>query len=341
MVREMKKNRRRPIIGITMGDPAGIGPEIIVKTLSLEEVYDECRPFVIGDGKVIDRAKSTVNSYLKTRLIQDVGDAEFAFGNIDIYDLENVNIENLNMGEVQEEAGKASVEYVFKAVELAVKNEIDAVTTAPINKEAMNKAGFKYAGHTEIIAELTETENYAMMLIAGNLRVIHVTTHVSLKEALGLITKERVFNTIRLADTAMRNLGYDKPKIGVAGLNPHAGDGGIFGREEIDIIALAISMAEKQGMNVHGPFSPDTVFLRTNNEEFDVAVAMYHDQGHIAVKMMGLSKGVNYTVGLPIIRTSVDHGTAYDIAKFRPGTADPDSLIEAVKLAVKLSEKTG
>jgi len=335
----MKKNLVRPIIGITMGDPAGIGPEIIIKALSLDEIYYTCRPVVIGDSQVIDKVKSTLNSDLKMKIIQDVTDADFVLGNIDVYNLKNVNIENLKMREVQEEAGKASVEYVLKAVELAVKNDVDAITTAPINKEAMNRAGFKYAGHTEILAELTEAENYAMMLIAGNLRIIHVTTHVSLKEACRLITKERVLNTIKLVHTGMKNFGFEKPKIGVAGLNPHSGDGGIFGREEIDVITPAIRMAEKQGMNVHGPLSPDTVFLRTNNREFDIAVAMYHDQGHIAVKMIGFSRGVNYTVGLPIIRTSVDHGTAFEISKFRLGTADPDSLIEAVKLAAKLSKK--
>lgn len=323
-----------------MGDPAGIGPEIIVKTLSIEEIYTLCKPVVIGDSQVIERAKRHVKNKIKTNLITDISDGKFELGTINIYNLNNVRIDELKIGQIQAMAGKASVEYVQKAVELALNDEIDAIVTAPINKEAMNKAGFNYAGHTEILAELTNTEDYAMMLIAGLLRVIHVTTHISLRKACASIKKDKVLNTIKMAHKVLLDLGFENPRIAVAGLNPHAGEGGLFGREEIEEISPAINSAEKMGINVHGPYPPDTIFLRTHKGEFDVTVAMYHDQGHIATKMVGFSTGVNYTVGLPIIRTSVDHGTAYDIVKSRPGSANPRSLIEAIKLATKLANQS-
>ena len=337
----------KPIIGITMGDAAGIGPEIIAKALSLKEIYDVCRPIVIGDVDAMREGMKVAHVQLKINSIKEISDAKFEYGTIDVLDLNNIKIDELKMGEPQAMAGRASVEYIEKAVELALKGEIHAIVTAPISKEAINMAGYKYAGHTELLAHLTGTKDYAMMLVAGSLRVIHVTTHVPFSEVSKLIKKERVYNTIKLAYNVMRRLGISNPRIAVAGLNPHSGEGGLFGREEIDEIIPAIESAKKEGLNVKGPIPADTVFVRARGGEFDIVVAMYHDQGHIPIKMLGLEwdedekrwasvGGVNITVGLPIIRTSVDHGTAYGKAGRKEGTANPQSLIEAIKMAVEL-----
>ncbi len=339
----------KPIIGITMGDAAGIGPEIIAKALSLREIYEICRPIVIGDADAVREGIKVARVQLEVNSIKEVSDARFEHGTIDVLDLENIRVDELEMGKPQSMAGRASVEYIEKAVELALNGEIHAIATAPISKEAINMAGYNYVGHTEILAHLTSTKDYAMMLIAGPLRVIHVTTHVPFSEIPKLITKERVYRTIRLAHDAAQKLGIRNPRIAVAGLNPHCGEGGLFGREEIDEITPAVELAKSEGFNVKGPIPADTVFVRARGGEFDIVVAMYHDQGHIPIKLLGLEwdeaekrwtsvGGVNVTVGLPIIRTSVDHGTAYGKAGRREGTANPQSLIEAIKMAVKLAE---
>jgi len=321
-----------------MGDVAGIGPEIIAKALSIEDLFRICRPVVIGDADAMREGLKVAHAQLDVHPIKNVSEAEFQHGTIDIIDLKNIRIDELEMGQPQPMAGKAAVEYVKRAVELALAGEIHAIATAPLNKAAMNMAGYKYAGHTEILADLTKTKEYSMMLVAGDLRVIHVTTHVSLKKACGLIRRDKVFTAIRLADEAMKGLGIEKPKIAVAGLNPHAGEGGLFGKEEIEEIEPAIKKAKEIGIDVVGPYPADTVFLRAKNREFHIVVAMYHDQGHIPVKMFGFEIGVNVSIGMPIIRTSVDHGTAYRRAGLRLGTADPRSLIEAVKLAAKMAQ---
>jgi 4-hydroxythreonine-4-phosphate dehydrogenase len=230
------------------------------------------------------------------------------------------------------------VKYVEKAVEMALENKIDAIVTAPLNKEAMNLAGYDYAGHTEILAHLTKTKDYAMMLVAGHLRVIHVTTHVSMRDACELIKKDRILTTIRLTNEVTKKMGVKAPKIAISGFNPHAGESGLFGNEETKEITPAIESAKKNNMNVIGPMPPDTVFLRASRGEYDAVVAMYHDQGHIPVKMLGFESGINVTIGLPIIRTSVDHGTAYRRAGLRLGTGDPTSLEEAMKLAVQMAK---
>jgi len=339
----------KPIIGITMGDAAGIGPEIIAKALSLKEIYDVCRPVVIGDADAMREGMKVARVQLKINSIKELSDAKFEYGTMDVLDLDNIRINELEMGKPQAMAGKASVEYIEKAVELALKGEIHAITTAPISKEAINMAGYNYAGHTELLAHLTHTRDYAMMLVAGPLRVIHVTTHVPFNEVSRLIKKERVYRTIKLAHDIMRKLGVRNPRIAVAGLNPHCGEGGLFGREEIEEIIPAVESAKSEGLDVTGPIPADTVFVRAKGGEFDIVVAMYHDQGHIPIKLLGLEwdedkkrwtsvGGVNVTVGLPIIRTSVDHGTAYGKAGRREGTANPQSLIEAIKTAVKLAE---
>jgi len=328
----------KPILGITMGDAAGVGPEIIDKALAKEEFYNIARPIVIGDASVIEDALKVAKVKVDINSVKDISEAKYEHGTIEVIDLKNIQLSELKMGQVQAMAGKASVKYVEKVVEMALENKIDAIVTAPLNKEAMNLAGYDYAGHTEILAHLTKTKDYAMMLVAGQLRVIHVTTHVSMRDACELIKKERVLTTIRLTDEVTKKMGVEAPKIAVSGFNPHAGESGLFGNEEIEEITPAIESAKKNNMNVIVPMPPDTVFLRASRGEYDAVVAMYHDQGHIPVKMLGFESGINVTIGLPIIRTSVDHGTAYRRAGLRLGTGDPTSLEEAMKLAVQMAK---
>lgn len=328
-----------------MGDAAGIGPEIIAKTLSTKGIYDICDPIVIGDAEVMKKSVDIAIVSLKIRPIQSTSEAKFQHGIADVLDLDNLNAEGIVMGQISPMAGKASVEFVQKAVELALEGKLHAIVTAPINKEAMNKAGYKYSGHTDLLASLTNTEDYAMMLIVGLLKVAHVTTHMSLRDACNEIKKRRVFKVIMLTYQALQDMGIKQPRIAVASLNPHAGEGGLFGNEEEKEISPAIQAARKTGINVNGPMPADTVFVRANGGAFDAVVAMYHDQGHIPAKLAGMEwnesnktwvavGGVNMTIGLPIIRTSVDHGTAY--GKAGKGTANPQSMMEAVKLAARM-----
>ncbi len=328
----------KPIVGLTMGDPAGIGPEIICKMFADKTVYGFSRPLVIGDSGCLNEGMKVGKVSLQLNSIKEASEGKFVPGIIDVIDLHNVDIKNLKMGEPQAMAGKACVEYIKKAVELATVGEIDAIVTGPINKKAMNMGGYKYAGHTELLADLTNTKDFAMLLVAGPLKVIHVSTHVSLAEAIRRVQKERVTTVIKLADQALRELGVAHPRVAVAGLNPHAGEDGMFGNEEIETIAPAVEAAKKMGIDVSGPIAPDTIFLRTKKGEFDVVVAMYHDQGHVAIKMLGFELGVNVSIGLPIIRTSVDHGTAYRRAGLKLGTGDPTSLIEATRLAAQIAK---
>jgi len=336
----------KPIVGITMGDAAGIGPEIIIKALSKREVYEICCPLVIGDSRVLEQAARIVGVSLNVKPVFRVEDANFEFGTVDVFDFKNIDLKALKIGHVDAMAGEASVKYIEKAVDMALGNEIDAIATAPINKEAMNKAGYNYAGHTELLAHLTNTKDYAMMLIADSLRVVHVTTHASLRKACETIKKERVLKVIRVTYQVMRKMKIENPKIAVAALNPHGGEGGLFGDEEIREITPAVEEARKEGVNVIGPLPADTIFVRARGGAYDVVVAMYHDQGHIPVKLMGLKwdekqgawtavSGVNVTIGLPIIRSSVDHGTAF--GKAWKGTANPQSMIEAIKFAAQMT----
>lgn len=339
----------RPIIAITMGDAAGIGPEIIAKALSDPDIYTMSRPFVIGDTSAIKMGMEVSNKNLTINIIDNPDKGKFQHGIIDLVDLENIDPCNLVMGEPQAMAGKASVEYVVKAASMALRGDVHAIVTAPLNKEAMHLGGYNYPGHTELLAEMAETEDFAMMLISGNLRVVHVTTHIPLSEVPGKVSKERVLSTIEIAHNAVRSLGIDEPKIAVSGLNPHSSDGGLFGDEERIAIEPAIKEAIKRGLKAEGPIPPDTVFGKALGGLYDVVVAMYHDQGHIPVKLAGFRwdettgdwgdiGGVNVTIGLPFIRTSVDHGTAYGKAGRREGTANPLSLIEAIHVAVKMAQ---
>lgn len=338
---------KKPILGITMGDPASIGPEITVKALSDPAIYEKCSPIIIGDAAVMEAAAGIVGKDVKINAVSDVKEAKFEFGTIDVYDMKLVDMDKLERGVVSAMAGNAAFQYVKKVIELAMNHEVDATVTNALNKEAMNLAGHHYSGHTEIYAEYTGTKKYTMMLAHENLRVVHVSTHVSLREACDRVKKDRVLEVIRIADQACKELGIKEPKIGVAGLNPHSGENGMFGREEIDEITPAIEAAKGEGIIVDGPVPPDTVFSKARGGWYDIVVAMYHDQGHIPLKVVGFVynqaeqkwdavAGVNITLGLPIIRASVDHGTAFDQAG--KGVANELSLINAMDYAIRMSE---
>ncbi|MEM2122973.1 MAG: 4-hydroxythreonine-4-phosphate dehydrogenase PdxA, partial [Candidatus Bathyarchaeia archaeon] len=324
---------------ITMGDPAGVGPEIVAKALSRREIYSICRPIVIGDSGSLRIGVEVASAKLQLHVVKGVKEALFKLGMIDIIDLGNVNLNELQLGKPQPMGGRAAMDFVRKAVKLALHGDISAIVTAPVNKEAVNMAGIPFKGHTELLAELTGARKYAMMLIHDPLRVAHVSTHVSLREACDKVSKDRILDVLEMVVEASSWFGFDKAKIAVASLNPHGGEGGLFGFEEIKEIAPAVKVAQDKGMDVTGPIPADTVFARALRGEFDFVVAMYHDQGHIPVKLLGLEGGVNLTLGLPIIRTSVDHGTAYRHARLRLGTADPTSLIGAIKLATHLFKR--
>lgn len=338
---------KKPILGITMGDPASIGPEITVKALSDPAIYEKCSPIIIGDAAVMEAAVGIVGKNVKINAVSDVKEAKFEFGTIDVYDMKLVDMDKLERGVVSAMAGNAAFQYVKKVIELAMNHEVDATVTNALNKEAMNLAGHHYSGHTEIYAEYTGTKKYTMMLAHENLRVVHVSTHVSLREACDRVKKDRVLEVIRIADQACKELGIKEPKIGVAGLNPHSGENGMFGREEIEEITPAIEAAKGEGIIVDGPVPPDTVFSKARGGWYDIVVAMYHDQGHIPLKVVGFVynqaeqkwdavAGVNITLGLPIIRASVDHGTAFDQAG--KGVANELSLINAMDYAIRMSE---
>lgn len=338
----------RLIVGITMGDPASIGPEITAKVLDNPSIYKKCKPLVVGDAKVMENAFRIVNkTHLKINTIKQVDEGIFQHGTIDVLDMGLVDMSKLQLGQVSEMAGEAAFQYVKKVIELALDKEVDATVTNALNKESINKAGHHYSGHTEIYAELTQTNKYSMMLAHEDLRVVHVSTHVSLREACDRVKKDRVLEVIRIADSACKDLGITSPKIAVAGLNPHSGENGLFGMEEIEEIIPAINAAKSEGINAEGPVPPDTVYSKARGGWYDVVVAMYHDQGHIPLKVVGFvynkveSKwdavaGVNITLGLPIIRTSVDHGTAFDQAG--KGVANELSLENAIDYGILLAK---
>lgn len=336
----------KPILGITMGDPAGIGPEIAVKVLSRKEIYDICTPIIIGDAGAINDALRITRLDLKVNRIKRVASALSAYGTVDLVDLDCVDMSELVYGKVSAMAGNAAFACVKKVIEMAMSGEIDATVTGPINKESINLAGHHFSGHTEIYAHFTGTDNYSMMLAHENLRVVHVSTHVSLKEACERVKRQRVLDVICLADSVCKRLGMPAPKVGVAGLNPHAGECGMFGREEIEEITPAINDAKAMGITVDGPVPPDSLFSKARGGWYDIVVAMYHDQGHIPLKVLGFVwddgkkiwkaiSGVNVTLGLPIIRSSVDHGTAF--GKAGKGTASELSLIHAIEYGVKMA----
>lgn len=328
----------RPIIGITMGDAAGVGPEIIMKTLAVPEVYEISRPLVIGDARRLRKAGQIVGSKLSVRAIQKPEEAAFRLGEADVVDLPIIP-DDLPFGKLSATAGDAAFKFIQRAVELAMAGRIDAICTAPLNKEALHAGGHKYPGHTELLAKLSGTEEVSMMLATPKMRVIHVTTHIGLLDAIEKIEPALVERTIRRGHDALVRSGMARPRIAVCAINPHAGEGGLFGRgEEETKIVPGIKAARARGIEVEGPLPADTLFFRAGRGDFDLVVAMYHDQGHGPVKVLGLEAGVNITVGLPFVRTSVDHGTAFDIAG--TGKADERSLVQALRDAVALAPKT-
>jgi len=341
-------NKERPILGITMGDPAGVGPEITAKAFGKKYIYDICRPLVVGDASVVGKAIKIVDAELQVRSISEVKQAKFQYGIMEVIDLKNVDISSLEYGKISGMAGNAAFEAVRKVIKLALDRQVDATVTNPINKKSINKAGYCFSGHTEIYAHFTNTKDYAMMLIEGDLKVAHVSTHVSLRQACNLVKKERVLTVIKLADEACRRFDIASPKVGVAALNPHSGEEGLFGWEEEREIIPAIKEAKTLGIYAEGPIPADTIFPKAKAGLYDIVVAMYHDQGHIPLKFMGFRwnkvnkkiksvSGVNITLGLPIIRTSVDHGTAFEIAG--KGAALEESLINAIEYGARLAKK--
>lgn len=322
------------VTGITLGDPAGIGPEIVAKSFAGEDFASRYRAVVIGDEAMMRRAIRLLDLPLRLNAITSPDEARFEAGVVDLIPASDLP-DDLPFGELDARCGRAAYDYVERATNLAAGGALDAVCTAPLNKEALHMAGIKYPGHTEILAGLTKTKDYAMMLVAPGLRVIHVSTHVSLGEAIGRATTERETTVIRLADETMKRIGIEEPRIAVAGINPHAGENGLFGREELEEIVPAIEATKDEGVKVSGPWSADTVFVAARRGDFDIVVVQYHDQGHIPIKLLGFESGVNVTVGLPFFRTSVDHGTAFDIAG--KGVADHASLLAALDLASELA----
>jgi 4-phospho-D-threonate 3-dehydrogenase / 4-phospho-D-erythronate 3-dehydrogenase len=327
----------RPVIGITLGDAAGIGPEVVAKALIMDEVYEICCPLVIGDGLVMQKALELIKSPVRLNRVSDALGAVYQKGTIDILDLHNLEAEQIIPGRLSAACGKSSVEFIYKAAEMVRDGKISAIVTAPINKEATRLAGYGELGHLELLAHFSGAGEYATMLVSGSLRVVHLTTHYALKDALQYVTKEKILAKLRLIDRSFRAWGLKNPRITVAALNPHGGEGGILGNEEIVEIAPAVKDAGQEGIDVRGPYPADTVFPRAIGGEFDVVLALYHDQGHIPVKVYGFEKSYSVALGLPYIRTSVDHGTAFDIAG--KGIAQSVSMLEAIKAAVGLVNK--
>ncbi len=324
-----------PIVAITLGDPAGTGPEIILKALAQPEVRALGRMLIVGDAATLDRAQTYTGTKLRLNAVAAPEGARFDPDVLDVLDLKNVDLANLTVGKVSPMAGHAAYEYVKTAAELALAGRVGAIVTSALNKAALNAAGHHFDGHTGLLAEVCQAPGATMMLVADKLRVTHVSTHVSLRQAIDRVRPERILKVLQLTHDAVRRLGIDRPRLAVAGLNPHTGEGGLFGDEEEKYIAPAIAQARALGLDASGPWPGDTVFFRTLQGEFDGAVAMYHDQGHVAAKMLGIWRGVNVTLGLPIIRTSVEHGT--DFTNAGTGRGDPRSLIEAIKLAAILA----
>lgn len=351
----------KPILGISMGDPFGNGPEITVKALADKTVYDRCRPLVVGDASCMEYAAKVARKVsgidVKVNPVKSLGEAKFEFGTIDVYDMGLVKASDIpgdpenpkpfGLGATKL-GGEAAYRYVVKVIRMAMDKEVDATITNALSKEAINMAGHHYSGHTEIYADETGTKKYAMMLAHGDLRVIHVSTHVSLREACDRVKKDRVLDCIRIADSACRALGIEKPKVGVAGLNPHCGEEGMFGREEIEEIQPAIDAALAEGIHIpdRKPTPADTVFSKALGGWYDIVVVMYHDQGHIPLKLKGFVynkeekrweavEGINVTLGLPIIRASVDHGTGFGHAG--SGGANALSLINAMDYGICLA----
>lgn len=327
----------RPLIGITMGDPASIGPEIVVKSLAEPGIYEACRPLVIGDAGVLGRALQSCGLSLELRQVSGPQEGRYTIGTIDVVDLANVDLQSLQWGKIQAQAGRAASEYIFRSIELAKAGHLDAVATAPVNKEALKAAEVPFIGHTEMFGDLTGVSDPLTMFETLSLRIFFLTRHVSLAKACTLVTKERVLSYLSRCAEALNRLGVEAPRIAVAALNPHAGEHGLFGDEDDREIRPAVAEARSQGMAVFGPVPADSVFHFAARGSYDAVLSLYHDQGHIAAKMLDFERTVSITNGLPFLRTSVDHGTAFDIAG--SGKASAVSMVEAIAAAARYAPR--
>jgi len=327
----------KPVIAITMGDAAGIGPEVIVKALQSKFIHEICQPLVVGEAAIMKKTIEMINKNIKLHCINGTEGINTTPSFINLIDLQNLESNDVITGKICSACGKAAMEFIQHAADLVLADKAKALVTTPINKKATKLAGYGDIGHLEFLAHLTKSRNYATMLVSGPLRVVHLTTHFSLKEACNLVTKERIFSLIKLTNQSFEKWGIKNAHIAVAALNPHGGEEGLFGREEIEEILPAIEDAISIGIEASGPFPADSIFNRAIKGEFDVVIALYHDQGHIPIKVYGVENSVSIALGLPFIRTSVDHGTAFDIAG--KGIADAHSLEQAIIMAVALCKK--
>ena len=325
---------RKPSIAITMGDPCGIGPEVVAKALADPWVYTACRPLVVGNTYAMEKAVEISGLPLKVNRLGDPAEAGWDPTMVDVLDTGNLNPEDITVGRINPECGRAAMEWVTRAGELAVAGTVDAISTAPLNKEAASLAGYKSIGHMELLQELTGAKTVATMLMAKNLRVVHLTTHRSLRLACDYVKKDRILGFLQLTHDSFVRWGFDRPGIAAAALNPHGSDGGLLGNEEAEEIAPAVAAARERGINALGPVPADIVFHQAIEGRYDVVLAMFHDQGHIPVKVYGFEESITANLGLPFVRTSVDHGTASDIAGM--GVVSHTSMLEAIRLAVAL-----
>ncbi|MFC4355539.1 4-hydroxythreonine-4-phosphate dehydrogenase PdxA [Chryseomicrobium palamuruense] len=327
----------RAIIAIPMGDAAGIGPEITVKSLAKQEIYDACKPLIVGDAKIIEKAIEVTDVKLSVRIVTSPAEGKYEFGTVDVLDLNNIDLSTWEAGQVSAQCGQASFEYIKKSVELAKAGEVAALATTPINKESLKAANVPYIGHTEMLEDLGNTPDPLTMFQVHDLRIFFLTRHVSVKEAIDQMTKERVRDYLNRCDKALQRLGLENRKLAVAGLNPHSGENGLFGREELDEIAPGVEAARADGIDAHGPVPADSVFFQALHGKYDAVLSLYHDQGHIAAKMTDFHRTISITNGLPFLRTSVDHGTAFDIAW--KNIASSVSMEECIKLAATYAPK--
>lgn len=331
------KEIRKPVTAITMGDPAGIGPEIVVGTMLDASIHACCKPFVIGSQVIMQRAAGVLGKELKYHLISDPSEAKYEYGFIDIIETGDYDVDAVHWGEVSQVAGQMSMDWIMKSIELGMAGKVDAVSTAPIHKQAIKLAGCKHPGHTEIYQDVTHSPYALTMFSCHKLKVFFVSRHMSVIDACRYASRERVLEFIVNIDKEFRNIGIEYPLIAVAALNPHGGDNGLFGTEEIDHLIPAVEDAKKRGINVTGPIPGDSIFHIGKSGKFDAILSLYHDQGHIACKTLDFEKSVTLTFGLPFIRSSVDHGTAFDIAG--KGTAGYISLAESTKIVSEYASR--
>lgn len=325
--------QERAIIGIPMGDPAGIGPEITMKSLAKAEIYDVCKPLVIGDAAVLKKAIEIVGANLTINEVTTPAEGKYELGTVDVINLNNINIDELQYGEVSAQCGQGAFEYIKKSVELAMAGDVQAIATTPINKESLKAAKVPYIGHTEMLEDLAGSEDPLTMFEVRGMRIFFLTRHLSLKDAIDAMTKERVRDYLVRCDKALQRLGVERRHFAVAGLNPHSGENGLFGWEEVKEIKPGIELAVAEGIDAVGPVPADSVFFQALNGKYDAVLSLYHDQGHIAAKMTDFHRTISITNGLPFLRTSVDHGTAFDIAG--KNIAESVSMEECIKVAAQ------